>query len=224
MNQQDTVYFELRDALLEGGCPLCRLGSRAATRYIDTLNYEGVNDPGLRRVLRNAHGLCHDHAWEWTHLRGAPLGVAIVYQNLVKDLIAAMEQAQTGPARGRRQAPTARLTSATRCPACHAQDEAVKRYAQTLLAYLDTPEVAAGYAQAGGLCLPHLRSVLVQAGDAQAHTLKAWQLAIYRNLNEELAEFIRKHDHRFSHEPFGAEKDAWLRTVAVFTGEASREP
>ncbi len=224
MSEQDTVYFELRDALLEGGCPLCRLGSRAATRYIDTLNYEGVNDPGLRRVLRNAHGLCHDHAWEWTHLRGAPLGVAIVYQNLVKDLIAALEQPETGSARGRRQTAAAWLTSATRCPACHAQDEAVKRYGQTLLAYLEEPEVTAGYAHAGGLCLPHLGTVLAQASETQAHTLRTWQLAIYRNLHAELAEFIRKHDHRFGHEPFGAEKDAWLRTVAVLAGEAGREP
>jgi len=66
--------------------------------------------------------------------------------------------------------------------------------------------------------------VLAQASDAQAYTLKTWQLAIYRNLHGELAEFIRKHDHRFGHEPFGAEKDAWLRTVAMFAGEAGREP
>jgi len=79
MADQDTLYFELRDALQAAGCSLCRLGRRAATRYIDTLNYEGVNDPGLRRTLRNAHGLCHRHAWQWTQMRGSPLGVAIVY-------------------------------------------------------------------------------------------------------------------------------------------------
>ncbi len=57
-----------------------------ATRYIDTLNYEGVNDPGLRESLRKSRGLCNRHAWEWSHVRGSPLGVAIVYQNLVRDL------------------------------------------------------------------------------------------------------------------------------------------
>ena len=52
MPDRDTLYYELQDALQAGGCPLCRLGGRAGIRYLDTLNYEGVNDPGLRRALR----------------------------------------------------------------------------------------------------------------------------------------------------------------------------
>ena len=49
--------------------------------------------------------------------------------------------------------------------------------------------------------------------------MQAWQLAIYRGLHGQLAEFIRKHDHRFSQEPFGAEKDSWTRAVAALAGE-----
>jgi len=225
MADQDTLYFELRDALAAGGCPLCCLGQRAGARYIDTLNYEGVNDPGLRRALRNAHGLCHRHAWQWTHLRGSLLGVAIVYQNLVKDLIEALESPESVAARGRgnRRQTATRLAASARCPACRTEDEAIERYGLTLLAHLDEPERADAYAQAGGLCLPHLRTVLTQADDAQARTVQAWQLAIYRGLYGELAEFIRKHDHRFSQEPFGAEKDSWTRAVAALAGAADAE-
>ncbi len=220
MADQDTLYFELHDALQAGGCPLCRLGRRAATRYIDTLNYEGVNDPGLRRALRNAHGLCHHHAWQWTQMRGGPLGIGIVYQNLVKDVMEALESPEPVMARGRRnRRQTATRLAAGRCPACHAEAEGVERYGLTLLAHLDKPELAEAYAPAGGLCLPHLRTVLALADDAQARTVQAWQLAIYRGLYGELAEFIRKHDHRFSQEPFGAEKDSWTRAVAALAGE-----
>lgn len=220
MTDQDTPYFELRDALQAGGCPLCRLGRRAATRYIDTLNYEGVNDPGLRNTLRNAHGFCHRHAWEWTRMRGSPLGVAIVYQNLVRDLIETLEGREpvVTRARGRRRGKE-RLAAAEVCPACRFEEEAAQRYCLTLLAHLDEPGLADAYAQAGGLCLPHLRALLAEADDAQARTVEGWQLAIYRALHGELAEFIRKHDHRFSHEPFGAEKDAWTRAVASLAGE-----
>jgi len=217
MADQDTLYYELMDALRTGGCPLCHLGRRAASRYIETLNYEGVNDPGLRRHLRDAHGLCHRHAWEWTKLRGSPLGVAIVYRNLVKDLAEILEEQAEG--RGRRPA-AARLAPTGRCPACRASDEAVQRYGRTLLAWLEQEELAAAYASAGGLCLPHLREVLGMANDAQMRTVLGWQEAIYRDLIAQLDEFIRKHDHRFRDEPFGAEKDAWLRAVAVLAGEA----
>lgn len=120
--------------------------------------------------------------------------------------------------RNRRQT-APRLAAAERCPACHAEAEGVERYGLTLLAHLDQPELADAYAPAGGLCLPHLRTVLGLADDAQAYTVQAWQLAIYRGLYGELAEFIRKHDHRFNQEPFGAEKDAWTRAVAALAGE-----
>ncbi len=217
MSDQDTLYCELLDALAAGGCPLCRLGRRAAGRYIDTLNYEGVNDPGLRRALRDAQGLCQRHAWEWTRLRGSPLGVAIVYRNLVKDLAEVVEERAAG--RGGRRSVAARLAPAGRCPACLAEDEAVQRYGRTLLAWLDRQELAAAYASAGGLCLSHLRKLLTLADDAQARTVLAWQERIYRELIGQLDEFIRKHDHRFRDEPFGAEKDAWLRAVAALAGE-----
>ena len=221
MADQDTLYFELRDALQTGGCPFCRLGRRAATRYLDTLNYEGINDPGLRRALRNAHGLCHRHAWQWTKMRGSPLGVAIVYQNLVNDLIETLEDQTPFVTRthGVQRGTATRLAAAGRCPACRAEDEAVQRYSLTSLAHLEQPELADAYLQAGGVCLPHLPAVLAQANDAQGRTVQTWQLTVYRGLQGHLAEFIRKHDHRFSQEPFGVEKDSWTRAVAVLAGE-----
>lgn len=223
MSDQDTLYYELLDALRAGGCPLCRLGRRAAGRYIDTLNYEGVNDPALRRALRDAHGLCHRHAWEWTQLRGSPLGVAIVYRNLVKDLAEVVEEQAEGRSvtRGGRRPAAARLAPAGRCPACRAEDEAVQRYGRTLLTWLGDEALAVAYVNAGGLCLPHLRELLALADDVQARTVLTWQGKIYRELIRQLDEFIRKHDHRFRDEPFGAEKDAWLRAVAVLAGEGN---
>ena len=225
MPDRDTLYYELQDALQAGGCPLCRIGERAGIRYLDTLNYEGVNDPGLRRALRSARGLCHGHAWQWTHLRGSPLGVAIVYQNLVKDLIDTLESSEPIVARGRgsRRQPAGRLTTTGHCPACRAADEAVERYGLTLLAHLERPELGQAYAAAGGLCLSHLRLVLLQADERQALTVQAWQLAVYRILHGQLAEFIRKHDHRFRQEPFGDEKDSWTRAVASLAGAADAE-
>jgi len=221
MAEHDTLYYELRDALQIDGCPLCHLGRRAATRTIDTLNYEGVNDPGLRRALRNAYGLCHRHAWEWTAMRGSPLGIAIVYQNLVNDLIETLADRQPIAARARagRRGTATRLTVGGRCLACQAEDAAIQRYGLTLLAHLDQPELADAYVRGGGLCLPHLRVVLGQADDVQSRAVQGWQLTVYRRLGAQLVEFIRKHDHRFSQEPFGVEMDSWTRAVGALTNE-----
>ncbi len=54
MAERSTLYFELREALEAGGCPLCRLRDQAGDSYLHALIYEGVTDPPLREELRNA--------------------------------------------------------------------------------------------------------------------------------------------------------------------------
>ena len=49
-----TLYYNLRDAFAEEGCPICRLCSQAVDRYLDHLLYESVNDPGVRRNIRRS--------------------------------------------------------------------------------------------------------------------------------------------------------------------------
>jgi hypothetical protein len=44
-------------------------------------------------------------------------------------------------------------------------------------------------------------------------TLEKWQ-----KLNDELTEFIRKNDYRFSKEGMGAERDSWKRAAAALVG------
>ena len=54
--------------------------------------------------------------------------------------------------------------------------------------------------------------------------LTAAQRAIWERLTEHLGEFIRKNDHRFRHESWGVEADAWLRALATLVGsKPSRE-
>jgi hypothetical protein len=220
MAEQDTLFYEILDALKAGGGPICRLGNRAATRYIDTLNYEGVNDPVLRESLRKARGLCNRHAWEWTHMRGSPLGVAIVYQNLVRDLAEVLASGAPLAEQGRGRRARGPLAPAAGCPACKAADDAGVRYTMTLLKYLARPEIDEVYVNSGGLCLLHLRAAVNMAEVGQIAKLANSQAAVYRGLDEQLGEFIRKHDYRFAGEPMEAEKDAWTRAVAAIAGQA----
>lgn len=217
MADQDTTYFELLEACQAGGCPLCRLGNRAAERFLNTLNYEGVNDPGLRQALRAARGLCRDHAWHLARLRGSPLGVALIYRSVIADLLELVEEEPSATNRSRRSAGK-QLEPGQPCPACRAQDEAVNRYAGALLAGLGDESLMHSLDQAGGLCLSHLIHVLELATPAQAQVLRARHASIYRRLHAELGEFIRKHDHRFRHEPLGSEADSWRRAIATIVG------
>jgi hypothetical protein len=214
-------YFELRDALASGGCAVCRVAQRAAFHYLDTLNYEGVNDPGLRQGLLEANGLCFRHAWEWTRMRGSALGVAIVYRNIIKDIHEALSD--QGPAREAGRSGEIRLAEQLQgrasCPACTREQAAATAAADLLLQHLDDPEIRRLGDAASALCLLHFRLILSKARAGQAIHLIEQQSTAFEKLLGELDEFIRKNDYRFANEPLGEERDSWTRAVAAMIGE-----
>jgi hypothetical protein len=61
---------------------------------------------------------------------------------------------------------------------------------------------------------------LVLASNSSAvDALVSRQSQVISRLNGELAEFIRKHDHRFRHEQMRSEKDSWKRAIDMAVGQ-----
>ncbi len=82
------------------------------------------------------------------------------------------------------------------------------------------PRVRASLEQPAVLiCLPHLRRALVAARTSEASTfLRETTRRKVDGIVTELDEFIRKYDHRFNREEWGAERDSWERAIAWFVG------
>lgn len=228
MVEKDVLYHELLEALQAGGCPVCRLARRASNSYLHALIYEGVTDVQAREELREARGLCDQHGWRMAHQRGAVLGTAIIYRDVINTLVTALEAGEVAQARlfGRREGGLTRALAATRpCPACILERDAEQRTAKILLRHMDDEAIAAAYKTSGGLCLPHLQLTLVHAGQTQTRTLAGWQAATWGKLRNELDEFIRKHDYRFRSEPITPEEStSWQRGVAAAVGEEEPNP
>lgn len=226
-----TSYHELREALEQEGCALCRLVRRVVRRYLDNLLYENVNDSEVRSGFRRARGFCNLHAWQMYEEHDA-LGTAILYRDVLQDVAkrladpAALPAAaglwqwlrRTPPLAGR-GGPLADLSPRQPCPACQVRESAEMIYGQTLLEHLDDREVRADLARSAGLCLPHLRQVVEMADPAAAAELIALQREAWLRLLGELGEFIRKQDYRFRDEPVGTEGDSWIRALALVSGQ-----
>lgn len=227
MADKDVLYHELLDALQGEGCAVCRLGRRASDSYIRALIYEGVTDVKLREALRNARGLCRQHAWRMAGRRGSVLGTAIIYRDVINTLVKALEaQGQSAPRLfGRGQGELSRSLAPTEtCPACILERDAERRALKTLLNHLSDATVAQAYQQAGGLCLPHFQLALSEGSQSAGATLAGWQAQAWSQLRADLDELIRKHDYRFRAEPVTDEEaDAWTRAVAAAVGEAEPE-
>lgn len=230
-----TTYYELRDALAEDGCPICRLAQKSVARFLDGLIYENVNDPGIREDIREARGFCNLHAWQLRDHGGA-LGIAIIHHDVLEDAMEAIEAAQYQPTSwlpslNRRRvsdgepaspatAPLANdLLPQRRCPACRRRDDTARSYIGTLFQHVEDPELNRALRESHGLCLPHFRQALQQVPDESTFKiLTETQLDIWRHLRDELSEFIRKQDYRFHDEGLGAEGTSWSRAIAQISG------
>lgn len=82
----DLIAVDLKIAFREAGCPVCRLRYDSEARYIFSILYEYVNDPGVRERLLRSLGFCHTHAWQMQETEqenwGGGLGTGIIYEHL----------------------------------------------------------------------------------------------------------------------------------------------
>ncbi len=115
------------------------------------------------------------------------------------------------------------------CPACRSVDFFVKLYADELVDALDGEDhgIVELFKASRGMCVPHYSTVICSLDERLpgsrkgpvARQIVEVQLKNMRRLNLELSEFIRKHDYRFSNEPWGTEQDVVPRAVMKLSGK-----
>ncbi|HLZ26997.1 MAG TPA: DUF6062 family protein [Chloroflexota bacterium] len=213
---RDSTAFEVRDALAQPGCPVCRLAVRSVGRWLASVAYDQVNDVDLRTELRAARGFCNAHAHRWLAEVHSVLGTAIVYADLLKASLRELDGDTDQRGGLWRALRGSQMTDVANCPACRAQTEAEERFLSALLA------IAAADARAvkgsEGVCLKHVRAALRRGGPGAERVLQHTRAAIERLLAD-LGEVIRKEDYRFRDEPrTDAERSAPSRAVARAAG------
>jgi hypothetical protein len=231
-----TTFHDLVEACGQAGCPVCRLEARTLERYIGNVFYESVNDIKTREYLRGHLGLCREHAQLTVDKNlGNALGFAIIYQDVITNILRGFEKNSTSPDssglsallqqlpkqfRTAVQRAVYALTPRQHCIVCYQRDEIIKVIISELIKNLKEPELVEAFQTSEGLCVPHLKKAFESVRDPATFDLL---LSVNREKLEgllaELAEYIRKSDYRFQHEGFGTEGDSWLRAVNKLTGD-----
>jgi hypothetical protein len=233
------MYFELREACDAGGCPICSLATDVVKRYLEAVLYEGVNDPETRDGVVAARGYCNVHSWLLREI-GAGLGAALLYRDVLRHVAVDLDRIQPGEAFALLPEVEARARASRRvvglmrrrsgaglvhsdphstCPACRERDHFESLAIAALASYLSDDELRAAFERSGGLCLVHLdRSRHAVRDRRQLADLLSLQRDLYLRLVGELDEYIRKQDYRFSAEPLGSERDAWIRSIEKVAG------
>jgi hypothetical protein len=235
MNDRYLAYFDLVEAFRQPGCPVCRCVGAASRRYLETLGYEHVNDPEVRRRLRASWGLCNWHTWILADLAGSPFAAAVIHEDLLRAaghrvaaLGARAARAARGPGRW-----LGRLTGAGRppalgrlyrrrppCPACLEAARVEARAVEALAAFAAELQFQRAYEDSDGLCVPHtVQAVEHAAGRPAAETLARLTVRRWEALRRAVERFVAKHDHRNT-EPFSDDEvSAWRRALATIAGE-----
>lgn len=235
MNDRYLAYFDLVEAFRQPGCPVCRRVSAASQRYLDTLAYEHVNDPEVRRRLRASWGLCNWHTWILADRAGAPFAAAAISEDLLKaaaQRVAALGTRAAGTATGpwrwlARLAGTHRPPALVRlyrrrapCSACLEAARAETGAVEALATFISELAFQRAYEASDGLCVPHaVQAVERAAGRPAAETLAQLTVRRWEALRRTVERFVAKHEYRNT-EPFSdAEAGAWRRALATLAGE-----
>lgn len=174
-------------------CALCGLEEMQVRRYLEGVGNDGVNNIPLRQRLTRLGGYCPAHCEQFSRLTHV-LSVAILLEDFVK---ARLERARAG----KRPIPI-------RCEACDvakrarsAVQDALKRHRKVELLHNRLLAIP--------LCLSHLEIVCRLAPPEVRQQL----VARHDPLLNDLAEVIRKHDYRFTHEAISPQESASVQTA-----------
>jgi hypothetical protein len=213
-------YFDVIEALAKTAeCALCMLESDSLKRYFDALLYEMVNDAKVRNELGQSKGYCHRHANMLLDCQSG-YGTGILYQDQVAAFIECLRGLSSTGLRRFSAGTTRKWNAHPGCPACRIQMESRERGISVFLEGMAEPDMRDVFERSAGFCVSHFFIVVESAKsiDVRKYVTQVQQ-GKYAVLLEDLAEFDRKHDYRFSRETMGKEGDSWARAVRMIVGQ-----
>jgi hypothetical protein len=235
------TVVELKSSLEEAGCPICGQKRRETQRSVAAYLSERLMDRGAREKLMGANGFCPQHLYMMVtqEMRdsGDPLGANIIYEQLSGRTRKSLETWQQEELQSsemvrwfqqtwrrllkREKFP---LSANQPCPICFAVNTHVERTLAALMEELNrgTEDITSLYRLGDGLCLVHFKQALsVLAVDFPAAAKFMVEDTLFRleKQQNEMGEYIRKHNWSYRDEQLSLEEErAWRKTVAFYSG------
>ncbi|MFZ1963099.1 MAG: dynamin family protein [Roseiarcus sp.] len=177
-------------------CEICGHVANKCFDFLRTFQYEITVNPKRQEHLAELGGLCTFHTWMYEQLaspQGTCIGFAGVLDRWASRLFA-LAVPDTGPSSNAADPNPMRVPEATACPVCKirsaAESAAVASIAKRLR---QNPESALN--SLSHICLPHLRLLVAEIGDASVATkLLVREAATLRRLSEDMRRYALKRD------------------------------
>jgi len=219
-SEKDLIYARLEEAMEHTECPICFLLAKAERGLIEEILYEHVQDPAVRKQLRDSLGLCPYHAWllhditlSRPEMNG--LGVTIIYEDMLSTYLEALTSGDEQEAKA----------GSGPCLVCKHVREFETGYIEALAERIVRTDILTAYRNSPAiLCVRHYRAIreaLKVMGDDALKAMKelrSIQIEKLRALTKLLREYIRKQDYRVKEEVTAEEARAWRVALQVLKG------
>jgi hypothetical protein len=216
---------ELLEACNQTGCPVCRIGAQTVRKQLKALFYEYVNDIEMRETLVKSLGFCSEHVrLLLSHKIADTLGASIIYEHLVKVVLREFPKQTSNLQPKDLSRKFNSLVSASEglgeCLACKRRDEAVNYTLRQISSALDNATLREALEKSDGFCFPHLSQLFLQIQKpADVEYLLTLTKTKLETRQFEMAEVIRKNDHRFHAEKITEDEAlAWKKAMVVLSG------
>jgi len=243
MDRMGLTEVDLKIALRQLGCPICRACREVETRYLRNLLRENVNDMGTRVRISESLGFCSRHAWQLLHMEiqdwVVPLGSSIIYEDLVGQVLHKIQNVISGMTGSMRESGWQRMVNRARarpmgaepnkdilltpqkqCRICESSQESAFHAGSALVRMLSFTEYQDMYNLSDGVCLSHLRDIFSDnnAGRGLLFLLTDTCERL-KVLKADLSEFKRKQNWQYRDEEVTeGERTAAQRAVMFFSG------
>ena len=223
--------LRLIEACRQAGCPVCRRVSDESRSHLHALIHEHVTDPESRGKLRASRGFCNWHTWMLVEVDTGVLGASIVYEDLLREAIDRVAALSDRPRKAGRRGWLARFGGADsapgpgthdtrpQCPLCVTAAEVERQCLLSFVRLIDDAELAAAYAAADPICLPHvIRAVELSPQSAAVRGLVERTREKWQTIRGVLRSFIDKHDYRNRAAYTEDEAASYARAFEVLAG------
>lgn len=224
-------HVDLLKAFADKGCPICRMLKRDMQKDMDTLMLERINKVETHLAFRAGRGLCNAHAWNILQAKGGSLGIAVMYESTMVELMKHVRQIKSSaPVSGfgrlfsnhsAGEAAAKQLEATGNCILCDSMNMSENFYVEIVAKNVNDAKLQEAYrASQGGICLPHARLVLqklTQASDVQ--TFLTLQTEKWNALHADLELFIQENEDNVPQKDMGPEGDSWQRAIAYLSGD-----
>ncbi|MCE4606295.1 MAG: DUF6062 family protein [Desulfurococcales archaeon] len=209
---KDILLPVFRDSLKKRYCPICTILSNYEVSILESILYERVNDPGVRREFIGSMGLCKHHAWLIVELSEKStlvdnLGPSLLYRDVLALYI-------------RQDLHSKRET----CPICREVASYEKMIVNWVSQCIDTSDWFRSLYSHGKavFCDKHYHMIVSQMRNPHAiEEFKSIQREKLITILNRIDSYISKKDYRSKQEIGEEEVYAWIDALQALKGDRS---